>query len=125
MLSDSPTHYYEQAECMEFLAAVPTVWDETKVLAASIGEYIVTARRSGPTWYIGAMTNWTPRDLDLDLNFLGNGNYTLTSWSDGVNAARYAADYRKSMNPVKGAQHISVHLAPGGGYTAIIKPLTN
>ena len=73
MLADSPSNYLREPESLEFLSAVPTVWDETRVLDARLGEYILLARRHGKEWYVGAMTNWTARDLDLDLSFLGSG----------------------------------------------------
>ena len=75
MLADSPSNYLREPEAMEFLSAVPTVWDETRVLDAKIAEYVVVARRKGSDWYIGAMTNWTPRDLEIDLGFLPAGNF--------------------------------------------------
>ena len=74
MLADSPSNYMREPEAMEFLGPVPTVWDETKVLDAKLGEYVLLARRSGRDWYVGAMTNWTGRDLDVDLSFLPYGN---------------------------------------------------
>lgn len=55
MLADSPSNYYREEKCMDFLSQVPVVWDETRVLKASVGEYIVVARRSGNTWFIGGM----------------------------------------------------------------------
>ena len=77
MLCDSPSNYMKEPECFAFMASVPTVWDETVALTGSVGEYIAIARRSGDTWYIGAMTDWTPRELELDLSFIGNGNYDI------------------------------------------------
>ena len=87
MLCDSPSNYMKEPECFAFMASVPTVWDETVALTGSVGEYIAIARRSGDTWYIGAMTDWTPRELELDLSFIGNGNYDVESFADGINAA--------------------------------------
>ena len=63
---------------MEFLGPVPTVWDETRVLDAQIGDYVVVARRNGRDWCLGAMTDWTPRELTLDLSFLPEG---ARSWT--------------------------------------------
>jgi alpha-glucosidase len=92
MLSDSPSNYLREPQMMEFLAPVPTEWDETKVLDGKIAEYVVVARRSGKDWYVGGMTNWTPRELDIDLSFLPDGNYSMESYQDGVNADRYGSD---------------------------------
>src|SRR6185437_10189678 len=86
MLSDSPSNYLREPETMEFLAPVPTEWDETRVLDAKIAEYVLVARRSGRDWYIGAMSDWTGRDLEVDLSFLPEGNFTMEAYEDGVNA---------------------------------------
>jgi len=122
MLADSPTHYRREPEAMEFLAAVPTVWDETRVLDARLGEYVLLARRSGSDWFLGAITSWTPRDLTVDLSFLPAGSYQLTQWSDGINADRYAQDFRMSTATVSPVRKLAIHLAPGGGWTARISP---
>lgn len=122
MLADNPTHYMEQPECMEFLSAVPTVWDETRVLNAKVGEYLTLARRRGDTWYVGSMTDWTPRDFEIDLGFLGAGQYTMRSWADGINADRYAADFTSQSATVTSREKTMIHLAPGGGWAAILTP---
>jgi alpha-glucosidase len=121
MLADDPSEYLREPEIMEFLAAVPTVWDETRALAAEVGGYVLVARRRGSEWFVGGMTNGTARTLTLDLSFLGSGNYTLDSWSDGINADRNASDYRKEARTVTRADRIEVKLAPGGGYVARIR----
>ena len=95
MLSDSPTNYEREPESLEFLREVPTTWDESKALGGKISEYVVIARRSGSDWYIGAMSDWTARDLDIDLSFLPAGNFTMEAYQDGVNADRMASDYKK------------------------------
>ncbi len=122
MLSDSPTNYLREPESMEFLAAVPTVWDETKVLDAKIGEYVLVARRSGKDWYVGAMTNWTGRELEVDLSFLPPGNFSMDAYQDGVNADRLASDYRRTKSQVSNTKKIKIVLAPGGGWAARIHP---
>lgn len=122
MLSDSPSNYMREPEAMEFLAAVPTVWDETRVLDAKISQYVLLARRSGPDWYVGAMTDWTPRDLDVDFSFLPEGNFNLAAYGDGVNADRNASDYKKSSQQITRATKLKIHLAPGGGFAARVRP---
>ncbi len=122
MLSDSPTNYMREPEAMEFLSPVPSVWDETKVLDAKIGQYILVARRSGRDWYVGAMSNWTGRDLDVDLSFLPSGTFTMDAYQDGVNADRYASDYKKTKTQVSNSQKLKITLAPGGGWAARIHP---
>ena len=120
MLSDSPSNYLREPEAMEFLAVVPTVWDETRVLDAKMSQYVLLARRNGSDWYVGAMTDWTPRDLEIDFLFLGDGNFTMDSYEDGVNADRNASDYRKSTKQVNRTTKMTVHLVPGGGFAARI-----
>lgn len=123
MLADCPTHYYEQPECMKFLGPVPTVWDQTVVLDAKVGEYVVVARRSGGNWYLGAMTNWTPRDIEINLSFLGNKEFFSKMWKDGVNADRSAEDFAVQSEIASGTDNLQVHLAPGGGCAIIFRPL--
>lgn len=122
MLCDSPTNYRREQECTDFIAAVPTVWDETIVLDGKAGEYIVTARRKGSDWFIGGITNWTPRDLSVDLaplNLAGTAQMEL--FTDGANAHRNGNDYRRETSAVASAGTLNVHLAPGGGFAAHIR----
>ena len=107
---------------MEFLGPVPTVWDDTRVLDARIAEYVLVARRNGSDWYLGAMTDWTARDLEADLSFLPPGNFTMSAYQDGVNADRDASDYRKVTSQVNQTTKLKIHLAPGGGWAAMIRP---
>ncbi|MDD4225424.1 MAG: glycoside hydrolase family 97 catalytic domain-containing protein, partial [Mariniphaga sp.] len=121
MLADNPSNYYREPECMELLKDVPTVWDETRVLEAKVGDYIIIARRFGDTWYVGGMTDWSPRTFDLDLSFLGNGRHTMRVWKDGVNADKHAADFKLEKNSVTRSSKIKIEMAPGGGWAAIIE----
>jgi alpha-glucosidase len=120
MLSDSPSNYMREPEVMDFLAPVPTEWDETKVLDARIADYVLVARRNGRDWYVGAMTDWTPRDLEVDLSFLPQGSFTIEAYQDGVNADHNASDYRKTTSQVSKSTKLKIHLAPGGGWAARI-----
>jgi len=120
MLSDSPSNYLREPETMEFLAAVPTVWDESRVLDAKMSQYVLLARRNGNDWYVGAMTDWTERDLEVDFSFLPDGNFTLDSYQDGVNADRNASDYKKVTRQVSKTTKLKIHLAPGGGWAGRI-----
>ena len=124
MLADSPSHYLKEPEVMEFLGPVPTVWDETKVLAAEMGDYVVIARRNGRDWYIGAMTDWTPRDVDLDLSFLPAGSFRMTSFADGPNADRSGSDYKRTVQGVDKTSRLKIHLMGGGGFAARLTPAT-
>jgi alpha-glucosidase len=121
MLADAPSNYYREPVCMEFLKQVPAVWTETKVLNAKTGDYVTIARRAeNGDWYVGAMTDWTPRDLKLDLSFLGKGNFTMDVWQDGINADRNANDFANKTIQVPVDLKQTIHLAPGGGWVAII-----
>jgi len=120
MLSDSPSNYLREPETMEFLGSVPTEWDETKVLDARIADYVVVTRRNGKDWYVGAMNDWTPRSLDIDLSFLPDGNFTMDAYQDGVNADRNAGDYRKTKTSVNRTTKLKLQLASGGGWAARI-----
>jgi alpha-glucosidase len=120
MLADSPSNYRREPASLEFLRAVPTVWDETRVLSAEVGQHILVARRRGTDWYVGALTNWTPRDLDVDLSFLGAGSFQADLYRDGPNADRVGIDHVRERRPVTSADRLRVHLAPGGGWAARI-----
>ncbi len=120
MLSDSPSNYLREPEMMEFLAPVPSVWDDTKVLDARIAEYALVARRSGKDWYVGAMTNWTGRDLEVDFSFLPAGTFWLEAYADGVNADHIASDYKKTRTQITRDTKLKITLAPGGGWAARI-----
>lgn len=120
MLADNPTHYYKEPECMEFLSKVPTVWDDTKVLSAELSEYVLMVRRNDNDWYVGAMTNWTQRDLTIDFSFLSDGEYKIKIWQDGINADRNANDFKMLSQTVNNKTKLNIHLAPGGGWVGII-----
>jgi alpha-glucosidase len=122
MLSDSPTQYLREKECMEFLGPVPSVWEQTVALDGKVAEYILVARRHGDTWYIGAMTNETDRTLSADLSFLGSGTFTAELWQDGPNAHRHGNDFRRSTVKVTKDTRLEIPLAPGGGWVARIRP---
>jgi alpha-glucosidase len=122
MLSDIPSNYLREPDALEFLTAVPTTWDETRVLDAKIAEYALVARKNGKDWYLGAMTDWTPRDLVVDFSFLPKGTFWLDEYADGVNADRNASDYKRQKIQVTKATKLNIHLAPGGGWAARIQP---
>ena len=110
----------KEQECTDFITKVPTTFDETVPLDSKVGEYVAIARRKGNEWFVGAMTNWTPRDLILDFSFLPAGNYTAEVFKDGVNADRNATDYKKEVVNISSGDKINIHLAPGGGWAARI-----
>ncbi len=118
MLCDSPSHYLREPECLEFLSVVPTVWDETRVLDAKVGDWVVVARKHGDDWYLGAMTDWEPREFEIKLDFLGDGEYEAIIYEDGVNANRYASDFRLSKRIVRASDNLKIKMAAGGGLAA-------
>ena len=122
MLCDAPTAYMQEPECTEFIAKVPTVWDETRILDGKVGEFIVSAKRKGDTWYIGAITDWNARTIKLDLKVLGITSGTVTMFVDGPNAKRKGVDYQKKTIVIPADGKLKVELAPGGG--AAIEAMT-
>lgn len=120
MLCDSPTAYEKETECTDFIAKIPTVWDQTVALDGKVGEYCIIARRSGDVWYVGGMTNWDEREVEIDLSFLGEGNYRVTEFVDGLNANKIARDYRKVESTLDGRTK-KVRMAMGGGFALKIE----
>jgi alpha-glucosidase len=114
MLSDYPEIYDHNPE-MEFLDRIPTVWDETKVVNGEPSQYVTIARRHGDTWYLGAMTNWDARDLEIPLNFLGAGEFEAQIFADGADADKVATSVAISKKQVKAGDKLMIHLASGGG----------
>ena len=121
MMADSPTKYMQNQECTDFIAQIPTTFDETVALDGQLGEYTVIARRKGSVWYVAAMTDWTARDLTIPLDFIGEGQHTADIFADGVNAHKEATDYKHTQQTVTSKDRLAVHLSSGGGWTAIIR----
>lgn len=121
MLADSPSNYYKEPETMDFLRQVPVTWDDTKVLDAKVGDYLLVARKKDGKWYMGAMTDGTPRELELDMNALGNDFKTITIWQDGANADKNPMDIKVSSSDIDMKKPVKVKLAPGGGWVAIVE----
>ncbi len=121
MLSDYP-EAYDHNPGMEFLDKVPTVWDDTKVLNGEPARYITVARRHGDAWFLGSMTNWDARDLELPLHFLGKGQYQAQIFTDGPEADTVGTSLTINTKQVTPSDKLSVHLAPGGGLAVIFTP---
>ena len=118
MLADNPTIYQKEQECTDFIAAVPTIFDETYAIDGSVGNYVAIARRKGTTWFAGAMTSWDAHDASIDLSFLGDGKYRAIIFEDGLNADRDATDYKKTVVIVTAKDKLNIKMAPGGGWSA-------
>ena len=131
MLADSPTKYMQNQECTDFISQIPTVYDQVVPLDGKLGEYVVVAKRKGNKWYIAAMNNWQARDLSVDLSRLVTPNDTTGKleklngkaniFADGINADREATDYKHTYRQVTSDDKLQIHLAPGGGWTAIVE----
>ena len=131
MLADSPTKYMQNQECTDFISQIPTVYDQVVPLDGKLGEYVVVAKRKGNKWYIAAMNNWQARDLTVDLSRLVTPNDTTRKleklngtaniFADGINADREATDYKHTYRQVTSDDKLLIHLAPGGGWTAIVE----
>lgn len=120
MLADNPSNYYREEPCTRFISQIPTVWDQTEALNCSIANFVSVARRNGTTWYIGAMSNNEARSLEIDLSFLPEGKYELNYCSDGVNASKIETDYSLGKTEVTKTSKLTIKMAPGGGYAAIL-----
>ena len=118
----------KEPECLEYIAEIPTVWDEIVPLDGKVAEYVAVAKRKGDVWYVGGMTDWDARDMEIDLRkFLGDGKWQVEMFTDGVNAHRAACDYRKAEYVLEGADNdvfsLKVHMAPGGGFAIKFTPV--
>jgi alpha-glucosidase len=120
MLSDRPSNYEKEQECIHFMSKIPTVWEQTLPLENKVSEFVSLARKTANDWYIGGMTNWNERELTLDLSFLDDGNYKAELFTDGVNANRIASDYKKELINIPANRKLTIKMAQGGGFAARI-----
>ena len=116
MLCDSPSNYRREQECTDFIASIPDTWDETRAVAGEMGEYVVIAKRKGSTWYVGAMTDWKARSIEIDLSFIGTQNGIMEIFMDGPNAWKAGRDYKRIEKRLPPDGKLRIDLAPGGGH---------
>ena len=121
MFCDSPSEYVQDQPTVDYIMSIPTVFDSTEVLAGKLGEFIVTKRQKDDSYYVGAMTNWDERDIELPLDFLPAGEWTVKLYRDGLNAFQMGRDHIIETLDVSSGQTLTVHLAPGGGFAMIIE----
>ena len=121
MLADNPSNYLREPVCLKYLSHMPVTWDETHALAGEVGKFVVVARRKGDTWYIGAMNGDGSRTVKVDLSFLPQGTYQAEIFRDGVNADRYAQDYKKIQTMIHSDRKLTVYMADGGGWVGILR----
>ncbi len=116
MFSGNPSDAWREPEYMEFLGSIPTVWDETKVIEAKLGDYIIIARRKDNAWYLAGLTDWELREFEINLDFLGEGKFQSTWYSDGLNATKNPRDYQRKEMITEKSESITIRMAPGGGF---------
>ncbi|UUF12474.1 MULTISPECIES: glycoside hydrolase family 97 protein [Flavobacterium] len=122
MMADSPTAYMKEQQSTNFIAQIPTTFDETIALDGKVGEYVVIARKKGDTWFVGGLTNWLARGQVIDLSFLDKGIYSVEIFKDGINAEKDATDYKSEIVKVTSTDKLAVNMANGGGFAMIISP---
>jgi alpha-glucosidase len=121
MVSDTPKNYEDQP-AFEFIKHAPVTWDETHVLNGIPGEWITMARRKDDEWFLGSMTNWGARQLDVPLTFLGNEKYTAEIYADAPDADKYPKGVSVQKKTVERGTSLHVTMAPGGGYAVRFVP---
>ena len=117
IFSGNPSEGMLEPQFMNLLGNIPTTWDETVIIDAKVGEYIVTARLKDNNWFVAGMTDWSEREIIIKFGFLDDGIYKATICRDGINADRYAADYviEEDLH-IRKNDETKIHLAPGGGF---------
>jgi len=120
MFSGNPSDAIQESEYTSFLLSLPTTWDDTKVIDAKLGDYLVIVRKKGNDWYLAAMTDWTDREMEIDLSFLESGSFTAYICEDGINARKHASDYRLRKETVDPSKKLKITMAAGGGFVAKI-----
>ena len=121
MLADNPTIYSKEQECTNFIAKVPTTFNETIALDGKVGEYVCIAKKANSNWYLGAINNWDARELSVDFSFLAKGNYVIEIFKDGINSDKDATDYKVEIIEINNETKMKIQLASGGGFVAQIK----
>jgi alpha-glucosidase len=116
-MGGNPSDYLKEPEYTQFIADMPTVWDETKILEGKVSDYIIIMRKAeNGDFYLAGMTDWSPRKFNIDCSFLGEGEYTAVIYQDGINADRYATDYKRTGLRVNKSTNLNIEMAPGGGW---------
>lgn len=121
MLCDAPTAYEQHPDILKFLSNVPVTWDETVVLDGEIGEYVIVARKKGDDWYVGGLTNWDEREVEIDLSRFAEGKYEASIFQDSVNANRLATDYQHIVREVESDEGLRISMKKGGGFAIHLK----
>ena len=114
MVADDPDAYKGERD-FDFIKAVPSAWDETRALSGEVGQYVTLARSRGNEWYLGAITNWTAREIDVPLTFLGAGDYVAEIYADAPDAASNPKHIAIEQRRVNATASLHLKLASGGG----------
>ncbi len=122
MVADTPKAYEDQP-AFEFIRHAPATWDETRAIGGRPGEYAIVARRHGDEWFVGALTSWTPREVEIPLSFLGAGKYTAEIYADAGDADQYPKNVSARKETVDRAMRLKAAMAPGGGYAVRLVPV--
>jgi alpha-glucosidase len=122
MLADNPSNYRKDKEYTRFICRIPSVWDRTYAIEGKIGNYLIVAKKKGDKWYIGALSDWSEREFEIDLSFLDEQSYKAEIIQDGTNANTHAEDYKMINTVFSKSDKIKIKMAKGGGFVAILKP---
>ena len=114
MVCDYPAAYEGQSG-FDFICQVPTIWDQTKVLDAKVGEYILIARKKNDQWWLGAINNHQPRSISFSLKFLDPGQYEMTMYRDAPDADVNPNHLIKEIMTVDSGQTLQINMSVGGG----------
>jgi len=120
VVCDHPNHILNQPGA-DFLKIVPTVWDEIRFAGGYPGDYVAMAKRSGDTWFLGVLNNSKEKKIDLKLDFLKEGKYTMRVWSDSKKSNKEPKDLLQKEQTITAGVPITVELAGNGGFVAAIK----
>lgn len=122
MICDSPSNYKNEQESLKLIAEIPTVWDNSVPVAGKVGEYLIIARQKDDVWFVGGMSNWASRDVSFKTDFLPeNTNFKATIYKDGINADRFATDYKIEEMSINSESNLKLHIAQGGGFVVKIE----
>jgi alpha-glucosidase len=119
MLCDYPAAYEGEAG-FPFLCTLPTTWDETLVLNATLNEQVTMARRKQDRWYLGAITNNKARTIPVSFGFLGEGDYTAEIFSDAADAAQFPNHLKHELRTINRETRMNLDLAAGGGWVMVV-----
>ncbi|MDR0700048.1 MAG: glycoside hydrolase family 97 catalytic domain-containing protein [Tannerella sp.] len=121
-LCDAPTEYNKFPDILDFLSSVPAVWDKTIPLDAELGKYILMAKQKGEDWYVGGMSNWEERRMEINFDFLPSGiSYDAFILKDSPESGSEPKKYLNETVTVTKEKKLTVDMAKGGGFVIRLK----